>query len=324
MGYWEVSADTLARGRFTVSALAETIAATILLTDGRPAHPGERAWLDEHRPAYRRRLADDPVLGLLVRAASATHWIPDFLTPAPPAAETTFDDELAVIRDTPPAAAQADLAVALGGPPPSALDRPDLPVRAAELVEWVWRETVQPTWPRRRRIIEADIVSRTERLSRSGWAAALTDLRPGMHWLGDGRLQINAHNYPPRRLDGAELLFVPVVPDRAWVAWRLPDRYALIYPCSGQLLSERRAPAALARLLGAGRANVLVLLDSPRTTTQLVALTGQGLGSVGRHLQVLLDARLVRRRRSGRSVLYWRTATGDALVADQDSGHSGQ
>ncbi|WP_223189696.1 ArsR/SmtB family transcription factor [Nonomuraea terrae] len=183
----------------------------------------------------------------------------------------------------------------------------------------MWRRTVLPDWPRRRRIIEADIVARTERLSQGGWAAALTDLRPGMRWLGDGRLRINAHDRPPRELTGAELVFVPVVPSRAWVAWRLPDRYAVIYPCAGQLLAERQAPAALSRLLGPARATVLVLLDTPKSTTQLVALTGQGLGSVGRHLKILLDAGLIRRRRSGRSVLYWRTATGDALATGQES-----
>lgn len=59
------------------------------------------------------------------------------------------------------------------------------------------------------------------------------------------------------------------------------------------------------------------LLDSPMSTTQLVALTGQGLGSVGRHLKVLLDARLVRRGRAGRSVLYSRTPAGEVLVKAQ-------
>ena len=52
----------------------------------------------------------------------------------------------------------------------------------------------------------------------------------------------------------------------------------------------------------------------PKSTTQLVALTGQTLGSVGGHLRVLLDAGLVRRRRSGRSVLYYRTDLGEILA----------
>jgi DNA-binding transcriptional ArsR family regulator len=36
--------------------------------------------------------------------------------------------------------------------------------------------------------------------------------------------------------------------------------------------------------------------------------------SVGRHLKILLDAGLVRRRRAGQSVLYYRTAAGDAVL----------
>jgi DNA-binding transcriptional ArsR family regulator len=115
------------------------------------------------------------------------------------------------------------------------------------------------------------------------------------------------------------LLFVPVTPRQGWVSWDAPHRYAVVYPCSGTLAEEDRAsaPEALGRLLGPARAGVLVLLDAPKSTTQLVALTGQGLGSVGRHLKVLLDARLIRRRRAGRSVLYYRTTAGHLLVEAQ-------
>lgn len=81
----------------------------------------------------------------------------------------------------------------------------------------------------------------------------------------------------------------------------------------------RAVPAALAALLGPARAGVLALLGSPMTTSQLTAVTGQGLGSAGRHLKVLREAGLVAGlaagRRTGRSVLYGRTAAGDAVVA---------
>ncbi|MDN3358449.1 helix-turn-helix domain-containing protein [Actinomadura sp. DC4] len=315
MGLWQVNADTLAGSRFVVSALNETISALIALQRATASHPGERAWLDAHLPSYRERL--DPVTALLVRAGFNRRWNVDFLTPTPPASGSpSFAAELTVIRETAPPAARADLEVALDGPLPPLLRRDDLPALAADLLEWVWAETVRPYWARRRRILEADIVSRTRQLSLDGWAAALNDMREGMRWLGDGRLQINVHDHPPREISGAQLLFVPVT-GRGWVSWEEPHRYAVVYPCSGVLASPDRTPApeALGRLLGPARAGVLVLLSSPFSTTQMVALTGQGLGSVGRHLRVLLDAGLVNRRRTGRSVLYYRTSAGDTLVA---------
>jgi DNA-binding transcriptional ArsR family regulator len=320
MGLWQINADTLAGSRFVVSALDETIASLVALQRATAAHPGERAWLDAHLPAYRERLSGDPVTALLVRSGLNRHWNADFLTPTPPAeGEPSFAEALTRVRETPAEAARADLMVSLGGPLPARLRRDDLPERAADLLEWVWSEAVRPYWERRRRIMEADILSRTRQLSRYGWAAALDDLRKGMRWLGDGRLQINMHDYPPREISGARLMFVPVTPGRGWVSWEAPHRYAVVYPCSGVLADADRTPApeALGRLLGPARAGVLVLLESPMSTTQLVALTGQGLGSVGRHLRVLLDARLIGRRRAARSVLYHRTSAGDALVEAQ-------
>ena len=320
MGWWQVSADTLARCRFVVSPLAEATASLILLDRGTAAHPGERAWLDAHQPAYLERLAGDPVTALLVRAALGRRWIADLFTVAPSAeGEPAVGEELARVRERLPEVARADLTMSLGGPVPAGLHRSDLPERAADLLDWVWTETVLPYWPRRRRILEADVVGRTRQLSQGGWAAALDDMRPGMRWLGEGRLQINAYNYPPRKIAGAQLMFVPVTPGQGWVSWDEPHRYAVIYPCAGVLaqMDPAPVPAALGALLGPARAGVLVLLETPKSTTQLVALTGQGLGSVGRHLKVLLDARLVQRRRAGRSVLYYRTAAGEALLEAQ-------
>jgi DNA-binding transcriptional ArsR family regulator len=138
--------------------------------------------------------------------------------------------------------------------------------------------------------------------------------------MGEGRLRINAYANPPRTLDDAELLFVPTTASgRGWVCWDEPERYAVIYPCSGTLAETSSAarPKALSRLLGPTRATILTELASPTSTSQLVASTGFGLGSVGGHLKVLLDAGLVRRTRSGRSVLYYRTAVGDHLVEQQ-------
>ncbi|MER6089379.1 ArsR family transcriptional regulator [Streptomyces bluensis] len=319
MGWWQVNADTLAGSRFVVSPLAETFASLKVLHAGEGAHPGELAWLTEHLPAYRRRLSRDPVTALLVRSGLGRAWIADFLTPTPGEA-AGFAEEVARVRDTDPATARDDLAVSRPGPLPALLRRDDLPQRAADLLEFVWEETVRPDWERRRRVLEADVLARTAQLGQGGWAAVLDALGPGTRWLGGDRLQVNPHANPPREISGAELLFVPVTPQRhGWVSWDEGERYAVVYPCAGVLTDGpvTSVPAGLGTLLGDARARILVLLDSPMSTTQLVALTGQGLGSVGRHLRVLLDARLVRRRRAGRSVLYYRSAAGEVLVTAQ-------
>ncbi|WP_405997977.1 ArsR/SmtB family transcription factor [Streptomyces sp. NBC_00829] len=324
MGLWQVDADTLAGSRFVVSASAEAVASLMSLEKGTATHPGERAWLDAHRPAYRKLLAGDPVTAALIRAALGRSWTAGFLTPTPPGdGDRAFGEELERIRATPAEDARAHIEVSSGGPLPAQLRRSDLPERAANLLDWVWTQTVLPDWPRRRRIIEADIVARTGQLSQGGWGAVLDGMRPGMRRLGESHLQISTPDHPPRELSGTQLLFVPVTPRHGWVSWDGTRRCAAVYPCSDVLAEADRVPVpeALGRLLGTARAGVLVLLGTPSSTTQLVALTGQGLGSVGRHLKVLHDARLIGRRRAGRSVLYYRTAAGELLVqAQTDSG----
>ncbi|MEV6109619.1 winged helix-turn-helix domain-containing protein [Streptomyces sp. NPDC051940] len=322
MGLWLLDTDTLAGSRFSVSELAEVTAVFLMLQERRAKHPGEHETLTAHAPAYRELLAADPVLDTLADAVVGHRaWLADFLTPAT-AYEPghTFEEELAVVRATAPHQARADLVVSRPGPLPPVLDRDDVPELLGGLLTWVWTRIVRPEWPRRRRALEADIVARTRHLTQGGWSAALDDMRPGMRWLGEGRLQINMHDYPPKDISGKRLLFIPVTPSRGWVAWDLSDLYVLTYPCHGVLAGadrERQPPLALGRLLGPHRAAALMLLGTPMSTTQLVALTGQGLGSVGRHLKVLYDARLIARRRSGRSVLYYRTEAGDVLVRAQ-------
>ncbi|MGW0081140.1 ArsR family transcriptional regulator [Streptomyces sp. NPDC003393] len=318
MGWWQVNADTLAGSRFVLSPLAETFASLKLLHAGVGGHPGEQAWLRSHLPAFRQHLAADPVTALLVRAGLGRDWIADFLTPTPRDDES-FEDGVARVRAAHPAEARAHLRMSLAGPLPAALERDDLPERAARLLEYVWTDAVRPYWTRRRRVLEADVVARTAQVSRGGWAAVLDALRPGTRWLGENRLQVNAHEYPPREISGAQLVFVPVTPQTGWVSWEESDRrYAVVYGCSGVLagseVGRAAVPAGLGALLGRARAQVLVLLDTPLSTTQLTAVTGQALGSVGRHLKVLLDAGLVERRRAGRSVLYSRTGPGQVLV----------
>lgn len=315
MGYWKVGTEALARGRFTVSPLAETISAVLTLRSRRK-DPGLEQWQRAYDRPFREYVASDPFARAFLEAAFHPHWNADFVVAPPRRSDRTFHDELRYVRETPLDVALADLGTSRAEVRGTPLDVPDLPDRSADVLEWVWTHTVRPDWPRRRSILESDIVARTHQLSADGWAAALEDMRPGLRWLGDGRLRINAYDNPPREIADAELLFIPVMGRNAWVGWDEPHRYAVTYPCSGVLARQQPAmsSSALRRLIGPARASVLALLDAPKSTSQLVALTGYGLGSVGGHLRVMLDAGLVRRRRSGRSVLYYRTTLGDELI----------
>ncbi|RVU28114.1 transcriptional regulator [Streptomyces antnestii] len=317
MGLWQIDTDTLAHSRFVLSPFAETFASLKLLHAGTGAHAGEETWLRAHLPGYRAYLAADPVVARLVQVAIGTSWIADFFCPTSCEGES-FEETVARVRAAGAEEARADLRVCLKGPLPATLERDDLPGRATSLLTYVWEEAVRPYWERRRRILEADVIARTARVNQGGWAAVLDSLKPGTRWLGESRFQVNQSAYPPREIAaGADLLFMPVTPRTSWVSWEGKERYAVVYPCLGVLAEDhdrRPVPSGLGALVGPARAALLSLLGTPMSTTHLVAVTGQGLGSVGGHLRVLLDAGLVRRRRAGRSVLYERTAAGEVLM----------
>jgi DNA-binding transcriptional ArsR family regulator len=313
LGVWLVGADVLASSRFAISPLTETVAAMKAFA-GKGTHPSQRAWLEAHVPAYQQMLRDDAVAAALVGASLRPRWVADFLVTPPDDADGTFDGDLARLRRTTPDEARAQL-TAEGVPIPDELRGPDLIDRAAGLLTWVWERALLPDWPRRRRLLEADVVARSQQLATGGWENALLGMRPDMRWAGKGRLQVNAYDYPPEDLTGARLSFVPTLSRDGWICLDPPHRYVVVYPCTGFLADPASVVAApaLQRLLGPVRALVLSQLETPKTPSQLCAVTGYGLGTVGGHLRVLLNAGLVQRRRAGRAVLYYRTARGDDL-----------
>lgn len=193
----------------------------------------------------------------------------------------------------------------------------DLAAEVVGLLRWIWTTTIAPDWPRRYRVLQADIVSRTSSLSARGWSGVLEGLGPDIRWLGDGRLQVNRTNFPPTDVRGHDLMFIATHALRSSVTWRLPDQFAINYPVSGIFAAVQPLAEPLVRLLGRNRARILVEAATPVSTTSLVATTGLSLASVADHLRVLSDAGLLHRRRSGRQVLYWQTTTGRDITTGQ-------
>src|ERR1039457_4093109 len=185
-----------------------------------------------------------------------------------------------------------------------------------------WQVLLEPEWPALRAILERDVVYRAGQLASRGWAAALAGLHASLSW-HQGRIELSrGSGQEDAELGGRGLLFVPSVFVWPGLALSLDPPWppALIYPARGvaalwQQPTRTRPAAALDRLLGAARAAILLALEEPASTTQLAVILGQSIGGIGDHLAVLRDAGLPARARSGRSVLYTRTAAGDALTA---------
>jgi DNA-binding transcriptional ArsR family regulator len=308
-----VDADTLINARFGTSQLTETVAALKLLCA--PVEPWFRPWKDTHSPAFQAAVAANPIWSALLESAFGRSWVADFLTVPPLEPDLTLDAELEYLTSLSDDHIRADLSV-VRTPLPSILlsSARGLAAEAAGLLRWVWRTTVEPDWPRRLRVLQADVVSRTSRLSEQGWSGVLRGLGPDVRWLGDGRIQVNRWDYPVTDVRGRDLMFIAAHTQRVNVSWRLPDRFALTYPVTGIFATTETPDEPLVQLLGRNRARILVDAAEPVSTTLLVATTGLSLATISDHLRVLTDAGLLERRRSGRSVLYWQSDTGRRVV----------
>lgn len=310
----KVDAESLARTRFALSPMAETLGALLLLASGQ-RDPWRADWIDEHRTTVTSMAAVDPVLGELIRVLPRTRWLPDFLTPPPVGMNTNFADELAAVAAAPAARVRADLALAAGGCLPPALDRADLGERVCQAFAKVWAQCLESDWQRRKAVLERDVVQRAGLLAAYGWARALQGLSSSIRWRGDGHIEVNSIDYPEQAVGQATLILVPSSFAMGWLCLDPPRAYTVVYPARGTAsVSETETSHGVEKLVGATRARVLGSLEVPATTSQLTAQLGLSLATVSEHLTVLRDAGIVGKVRSGRSVLYRRTPLGDALI----------
>jgi hypothetical protein len=333
MGMWQVPSDVLANSRFALSPIAEAVGALGALE--RPGSPEARAFGAAHRTSWQGWLAERPAAADLVRACfrdpspGVSGWMADFLSIPPTESEPTFAHGLSQLRALSDADLRRDLRETTRAELAPSLRRPGLAELVADTVQWLWTHTLETDWTRREQLLRADIVARTAQLAKHGWGRVLRDLGRDREWVGDGQLRINRYHNPTRLLPAnARLMFIPTHADGGWVGWHHDahgERYAVYYPLAGRLAqTDSRNESGLAALVGGNRAALLVLLDVPRSTSQLAALSGLALGSVGTHLRVLLEAGVLLRRRAGREVLYWRTPLGDALIASGAPTHPHQ
>jgi DNA-binding transcriptional ArsR family regulator len=327
-----LSSAVLARTRFAYSPLAEAAKSLYAVHSG-TIHPLHRGWYDEVRDDLRR--VDDDLLRAVVPPGG---HVPEFLFVGATGIETTIEDQLHLVASWPVEHFRAELERAWRGVGVTAtarrmLEEPDAPQRVAAGLERYWHQVLAPYWPRLRGVLDADVAYRLDRLARGGIGALLADLHPSLQVTDDA---IQIRSVTDGSIDGeGGLTLVPCVFvwPRLWVELGLLGQPSLTYGARGvgtlwaQQPVEPQREDVLGELLGSTRAEILVSLGIPRSTTDLAHELCLTPPTVSSHLSILRRSGLVTSWRSGRRVLYQRTALASMMVSagreDDDTAVSG-
>jgi DNA-binding transcriptional ArsR family regulator len=304
-----LSPRALTRCRFAVSPLAETVGT--LLDLERAADARFRRWRD--RSPLRRGLYD---------LSARTKYLPDPLAVPPDGGmKTRLSDELALVAGFSDADVRDSVRLAIGASWGNPLDASwvqddALAPRIAEDLADAWERFVRPDWPRRRAILERDIAYRTELLAAGGWRAVVATIAKNTSWATDDVISFGRPGHPDRIIDDG-IIFVPHTEGTGtWTCEFPPPRFAMTYPARGRAAAvDPAAGADLARLVGDGRARVLLELRVPATSTELARILGVSLGTVSAHLAGLRSAGTIAGVRSGRTVRYRLDPRGWDLLA---------
>jgi DNA-binding transcriptional ArsR family regulator len=246
--------------------------------------------------------------------------MPSALTPVPPQAEPTLDDELRALCSMP--ADEATLALPRGGLS-----------WFAEAVSGYWYSAMQPYWPAVRAVLQEDLLRRAHLLATKGAQAVVTRLDDRCRWEDNGITVSGASQtglvHCSKQLVIVTLLFGRggarcVLGDDGLVGISCQARGATVlenHPiASGRTAAEEPVRGdRLAIVVGRSRAAVLRALVVPTTTSVLAGSLGLSSSTVSEHLSALVAAGVVTRRRLGSRVLYELDGPGVAMLGHLDN-----
>jgi DNA-binding transcriptional ArsR family regulator len=313
---YELAGNDLGEVRFAISPLNELVLSLRTLRDpGR--FPLQLPWLRATGPA--RAGLDLELLGALTNESL---WTPDFLTPRPYTPLGRIDDELAAVTGTPAGVVRADLAeVHPDMLPPVLRGRPDKVLdHVLTGLRDYWEACFEPYWTRMRTVLEADVVYRGRVMAQAGLAAMFAGIDPHVR-LDDTVLRVRLRSDLSYRTSaaGRGLTLTPSLFSRRAAAPISPEEPPhLMYPARGLgTLWETQTttpPTALLGLIGRVRAQLLGLLETPRSSTELAVRLDVTPSAVNQHLRALRAAGLLISARHGRSILYRRSDLGDRIL----------
>ncbi|NUT33599.1 MAG: winged helix-turn-helix transcriptional regulator [Hamadaea sp.] len=309
--------------RFALSCLWEA-ASSYHVLQGPEGHVALRPWVDRTLPQVRAAglgPGGPSILAGLI--PPGPRYMPDFLTPPSSTLNPDLEQELAVLTATPPETVRAEIELLEWARTPAVqalYDDPatGLPRLAAELRQY-WELALAEHWPRMKALLEAEVFHRARLLAEEGAAGLLNGLHDRIGWEENTLSVLHKMCTGGTVLSGSGLLLIPAV--FVWPAVRTvasAENPQLAYPARGVATlweSPSGPPAALAAVIGRTRAQLLVELGAPVSTTELARRTGLSAGGVSQHLSALRAAGLISAHRSGHAVLNLRTPAAETLLA---------
>lgn len=286
----------------------------------RPHGPAFEGW---RRQAFarigERRGPLAETLGALVPAIG---YVPDFLTPVD--ASLGLDEGVEAVLSTPTRRMRRELTILakVNRLPPWSGDLATGNRKAVaglgDSLRAYYRHALAPIWQRIQTRVAADRAIRTQALLDGGPERLLASLSPHMRW----EAPVLRVNYPADRdlhLTGRGLLLIP-----SYFCQHIPTGIAdpalppvLVYPVHpGESdPAPRHTSAALQRLLGTTRAQILAATQQGRSTGELARLLRISPATVSHHTAVLREAGLIESRRQANVVVHTTTPLGLSLPA---------
>jgi hypothetical protein len=319
-----LTSDDLLNVRFAYSPLLE-IPASYWVLQNPFQQAAHRRWVEEANHALYD--AEFPFLEGLLPANRAC--IPRFLTPMPHAQRLNIDNEFEEVLETPQEAIREDVLSVIAFDGENEVRRYFLshPYEAVvclvdEMREY-WQRTMAHHWTGMLAMLEQDVLYRARMVAIEGASAAFTDMGKVAYRSG----QLHIQPTPMARqddwdlhLEGQGVQLVPsVIAGFGRYLGIFPDApLMLAYEARGTGLwmqPPERPKQSLELALGASRAQVLIGLRTPSSTTELALRLHVSAGSISQHLMRLAGAGLVESRRSGKRVYYHLTERGESLIA---------
>lgn len=323
---WRLRPEDVARIRFAFSPLMELTFSTVALRA-----PGEHSlhlpWVRATRP----KVAEIDLTEVFA-LAPVRGFIADFISFTPTEPQPDIDSELDKIRRTDPQRVITDIAEEVPNMPEAVAERiradPEAAIkRIADTLQSYWDLALAQHWPRILRLLEADVLWRSQRLATGGLQALFDDLHDTITLDGNRLTVVEPFDWSGE-LSGTGLTLVPFAMGWPWVRTMTGrvkpgfpnERYQpmIAYPVRGvATLWETTPPPppdALSALIGRTRATILTTLTDPATTTALARRLHLTPGAISQHLTVLTASGLVTRTRVAGTVLYRRTPRGDTLA----------